>query len=94
MKNTRNQYKELNGRKNVTGFNINYYRTKKNLSAQQLSDRLIMRGLDLHRQSIFSIESGKRTVTDFELALIAEELEVSTDLLLEKFIKFVRNENN
>ena len=72
--NIRNQYKELNGKSNATGSNINYYRTKLGLSAQQLSDKLILLGLDLHRQAIFKIESGKRTVTDYELCIIAEVL--------------------
>lgn len=69
--NSRNKYSILDGKLNVTGTNINYYRLKKGLSAQQLSDKLIMLGLDIHRQAIFSIESGKRTITDYELCAIA-----------------------
>lgn len=91
--NIRNQYKELNGKSNVTGSNINYYRTKLGLSAQQLSDRLILLGLDLHRQAIFKIESGKRTVTDYELCIIAEVLGVSADILLKQFLDNVKKEN-
>lgn len=90
--NTRNQYKNLKGRLNVTGSNINYYRSKKGLSAQQLSDKLMILGLDLHRQSIFAIESGKRTVADYELCLIAEVLQVSTDILLKNFTEEIRKE--
>lgn len=47
--NSRNKYSILDGKLNVTGTNINYYRLKKGLSAQQLSDKLIMLGLDIHR---------------------------------------------
>lgn len=94
MNNSRNSYKELNGNKNVTGSNINYYRTKLGLSAQQLSDKLIMRGLDIHRQAIFAIESGKRTVTDYELAVIAEVLQVTPNALLKNFSDFLKQENN
>lgn len=90
--NTRNQYKNLKGKLNVTGSNINYYRSKKGLSAQQLSDKLMILGLDLHRQSIFAIETGKRTVADYELCLIAEVLQVSTDTLLKNFTEKIRNE--
>jgi len=93
MNNYKNTYKELKGRKNVTGTNINYYRTQENLSAQQLSDKLIMRGLDLHRQAIYAIEAGKRSLSDYELCIIAEELKVTTDDLLNDFIKYLRNEN-
>ena len=91
--NIRNQYKELNGKSNATGSNINYYRTKLGLSAQQLSDKLILLGLDLHRQAIFKKESGKRTVTDYELCIIAEVLGVSTDTLLKQFLDNVKKEN-
>lgn len=90
--NARNQYKNLKGKLNVTGSNINYYRSKKGLSAQQLSDKLMILGLDLHRQSIFAIETGKRTVADYELCLIAEVLQVSTDTLLKNFTEKIRNE--
>lgn len=92
--NTRNLYKDLEGKRNVTGENINYYRIKKELSAQQLSDRLIMRGLDLHRQSIYLIEAGKRTVVDYELAAIAEELDVTSNDLLSTYTKYLKEEKN
>lgn len=93
MSNTRNPYKDLNGKLNVVGANINYYRQKREMSAQQLSDKLIMLGLDIHRQAIFSIEAGKRTVTDYELCLIAEVLGVSTDDLLNEFREKIKKEN-
>lgn len=92
--NKRNSYKNLKGVLNVTGSNINYYRQKKGWSAQQLSDKLIMRGLDLHRQAVFNIESGTRTVADYELAIISEVLGVSSDSLLSTFVNDLRKENN
>lgn len=92
--NARNPYKELEGKKNVAGSNINYYRNKKEYSVQQLSDKLIMLGLDLHRQSIFLIESGKRTVADYELAAIAEVLDVTPNDLLSTYIKHLKEEKN
>lgn len=92
--NKRISYKKLKGVLNVTGSNINYYRQQKGWSAQQLSDKLIMRGLDLHRQAIFNIESGTRTITDYELAIISEVLGVTTDCLLSKFVEELRIENN
>ena len=92
--NTRNPYKALDGKKNVTGKNINYYRLKKDYSAQQLSDKLIMLGLDLHRQSIFLIESGKRTVSDYELAAIAEVLDITPNDLLSEYTKLLKDERN
>ena len=90
--NSRNKYSILDGKLNVTGTNINYYRLKKGLSAQQLSDKLIMLGLDIHRQAIFSIESGKRTITDYELCAIAEILVITTNDLLENYVTLIKNE--
>ena len=92
MKSNRNQYVALDGKLNVTGKNINHYRTQKGLSAQQLSDKLIMLGLDIHRQAIFAIEAGKRSLTDYELCVIAEILGVTSNDLLKDFREFVKNE--
>ena len=92
MTNIRNPYKELDGKLNATGSNINRIRTEKNISAQYLSDKLIMYGLDIHRQAIYHIESGKRTVADYELCIIAEILGVSTDELLKPFLKHIKDE--
>ena len=94
MSSTRNPYSGLKGKLNVVGDNINRIRIQKNLSAQQLSDKLIMIGLDIHRQSIYDIESGKRTVADYELCAIAEILDTSSNELLKDFLKFVKKEKN
>lgn len=76
MNNSRNSYKDLNGKRNVTGININYYRTQLGLSAQQLSDKLIIMGLDIHRQAIFAIEA------------VNEQLQIMNFVLLQKFCKY------
>lgn len=57
MNNARKAFSKLNGKQNVTGANISHYRLLQNLSAQQLSDKLMLLGLDLHRQAIYDIES-------------------------------------
>lgn len=59
MNNYRNHYSQLNDKLNVTGNRINYYRNEKGISAQELSNKLLLLGLDIHRQAIFSIESRK-----------------------------------
>lgn len=92
MANARNPYKELDGKLNVTGNNIHRIRVEKELSAQQLSDKLIMIGLDIHRQAIYDIESGKRTVADYELGAIAEMLDVTANILLKDFSEYVKKE--
>lgn len=90
--NKRHKYKLLEDKQNITGEMINYYRLQRGLSAQELSDKLIINGLDIHRQAIFAIESGKRTVADYELCLIAEVLKIPTDELLKNFIEQIRKE--
>lgn len=92
MSNNRNPYNGLNGRLNVTGENINRIRLEQNLSAQALSDKLIMIGLDIHRQAIYDIESGKRTVADYELCAIAEVLNTTSDILLKNFSQYLKKE--
>lgn len=92
MSQTRNPYGGLKGKLNVTGTNINRIRLEQNLSAQQLSDKLIMIGMDIHRQAIYAIESGKRIVADYELCAIAEMLNTTTDELLKDFSKYVKKE--
>ncbi len=57
MNNYRKHYNQLNDKLNVTGNKINYYRIKQGLSAQDLSNQLLLLGLDIHRQGIFCIES-------------------------------------
>ena len=92
MSQTRNKFKALKGKYNVTGLNINRIRLEKNMSAQVLSDKLMMIGIDIHRQAIYNIESGKRTVADYELCAIAEILNVKSDDLLKEFAEYVRKE--
>lgn len=92
MSQTRNPYSGLKGKLNVTGENINRIRLEQNLSAQALSDKLIMIGLDIHRQAIYDIESGKRTVADYELCAIAEVLNTTSDILLKNFSQYLKKE--
>lgn len=92
MSQTRNQFNALRGKLNVTGSNINKIRKEQNISAQALSDKLIMIGLDIHRQAIYDIEAGKRIVADYELCAIAEMLNVNADVLLNDFSKYVKKE--
>lgn len=93
MSNTRNPYIGLDGKLNVTGNNINRIRLQQNISAQQLSDKLMMIGLDIHRQAIYDIESGKRTVADYELCAIAQVLNTSADNLLKDFSLYIKGVN-
>ena len=51
----------------------------------------MMLGIDISGQSIFDIESGTRTVVDFELCAIAKILNTSSDNLLKDFRNYLDN---
>ena len=55
----------------------------KKISQRELADRLCLIGLDIDKNVIQRIESGKRFVTDIELKYIAQVLNVSLKDLLD-----------
>ena len=67
-------------RKNLIGEKVKMLRKEKNLSQQQLSDRLETLAIYICRGSISRIEDGGRTVTDIELYGLAQVLGVSIDI--------------
>ena len=72
------------GRNNLCGDNIRKYRlgypTK--LSQRGLADKMQLIGIDLDKNAIQRIESGKRFVTDIELKGFSEIFEVTLDKLI------------
>ncbi len=52
------------------------------VSQRKLADMLQLKGLDLDKNAIQRIESGKRFVTDIELKVIAENFNVTSDYVL------------
>ena len=73
------------GKNNVSGKNI--VRLRKNLrektSQRKLAEMLQRSGLDIDKNAISRMESGERFITDIELKIIAEVLNVTCDELLE-----------
>lgn len=55
------------GRCNLCGEKLREFRLKQGLSQRQVADLLQLRGLDIDKNAIQRIESGKRFVTDIEL---------------------------
>lgn len=76
--------KSSDGRNNICGTQIAYYRKKMNKSQRQLADALQLLGLDIDKNAIQRIEAGKRFVTDIELMYLAEVLNVSYLQLLHR----------
>lgn len=63
--NARKYLDKLNGNVNIVGINIKNIREKHKISRQELSDKLMLFGVDISSQSIFDIETGTRTVIDY-----------------------------
>jgi len=73
---------------NIIGNNVKKSRKKAKMSQQQLADKLETIAVYICRGSISRIESGERTVTDIEIAGLAEVLGVSISDLFD-----VKNED-
>mgnify|MGYP000737764469 CR=1 FL=1 len=68
---------------NITGSKVKYYRKKKKMSQQQLSDKLETLAVYICRGSISRIEDGSRTITDIELYGLSQILQIP----IEKFFE-------
>jgi len=73
------------GRNNVSGEKIAHLRKnlKKKTSQRQFAEILQRAGLDVDKNAIQRMEAGKRFITDIEIKIIAEVLEVTYEELLE-----------
>ncbi|MDO4300046.1 MAG: helix-turn-helix transcriptional regulator [Clostridia bacterium] len=76
--------KAKDGKNNISGKNIAKLRKKFRYSQRELADKLQLMGIDVGKNSIQKIESGKGYVNDIELKALAEIFNVTaTDLLKE-----------
>ena len=74
--------KSIDGRNNLSGLQIAAYRKAMKKSQRELADALQLVGLDVDKNAIQRIESGKRFVTDIELVYFAKALNVTYEELL------------
>lgn len=81
---------KFDGNMNVIGKLLKEYRNRKNLSYEQLSAKLDLIGISIHKQSLYDIEINKRTVKDYELFGIAYVLEIDVNDLLEDIRKQIK----
>lgn len=81
-----NNYKRYKNNLNVIGKQIRYYREENNLTIKELSDKLMLIGIDIPKNSLQRLENGNRIIKDYELAGFSKILNVSVDLLLKDFI--------
>lgn len=74
--------KASNGSNNICGKQISFYRKQMKKSQRELADALQLLGLDIDKNAVQRIESGKRFVTDIELVYFSRALNVSYETLL------------
>ena len=67
--------------KNLIGKKVREFRKKRNMSQQELSDKLETLAIYICRGSISRIEDMSRTVTDLELYGLSQILDVSIEEL-------------
>lgn len=79
-------HKKFNNDLNVISNNLKQIRNYKKISLSSLSNKLMLMGIDISKQSLYRIEKNERSVRDYELSAIALALEVETDELLKDFI--------
>ena len=73
--------KTESGQNNICGGNIAKYRKELGLSQRTFAEQLQMLGLQIEKNAIQRMESGKRFITDIEMVHIARVLEKSFDQL-------------
>lgn len=74
--------KASNGLNNVCGKNVMVYRNKLAISQRELADKMQLVGIDIDKNAIQRIESGKRFVTDIEIIAFAKVFNVKIEELL------------
>lgn len=74
--------KAADGRNNLCGKNLARLRIALKISQRELADRLQLVGIDLDKNAIQRIESGKRFVTDIEIVAFAEIFDIEIQELL------------
>jgi HTH-type transcriptional regulator, cell division transcriptional repressor len=83
----RSRNKAKDGTRNIVGARIRELRknSKLKITQEDLAGRVAAQHVGLDRTAIFRIETGKRAVSDLELAAIAKALRVKiSDLFQEK----------
>ncbi|WP_346867171.1 helix-turn-helix transcriptional regulator [Clostridium sp. UBA1353] len=70
--------------RNIVGPNVRKYRLLKNLTQEQLTARIQIKGIDFDRTMLSKIETQIREVLDCEIKAIAESLNIPIEYLFEE----------
>ena len=77
--------RKFNGKSNILAETLRNLRKSKKWSQADLSNKLMLLGIDINSDGIYKIEKGKRIIKDFELSAISMVLGVSETELLTDF---------
>ncbi len=83
--------RKYNGKSNIIGEQLKILRKSKKLSQSDLSNKLMLLGIDINPDSIYKIEKGRRIIKDFELSAICLILDISETDLLTDFRNELKN---
>jgi len=70
------------GSKNIIGKKIKTLRKAAGLTQKQLAERLQLQGHEFSDLTILRIEQGTRFVPDYEIVILADYFDITTDELL------------
>lgn len=85
-----NKIIKLDGKLNVIGNNIRKYREEAGLSLNQLSNKLLLIGIDIPKSSLQNIEKGKRVVKEYEFYAFCKVFNIPMEQMLKEFIKEIQ----
>ena len=74
--------KTTDGLNNVCGKNIAKFRMALKISQRELADKMQLVGIDIDKNAIQRIESGKRFVTDIEIIAFSKVFNITYEDLL------------
>lgn len=75
---------DYNGKKNICGERVRLARLQQRLTQEDLAAKLQIEGVIMERDSVSRIEIGTRFVTDYELMILSNVLDVSMQWLVGK----------
>lgn len=73
--------KKYNNQKNIAGLLIKKAREEKEMTKAELSKKLELKGVNINSDELLLIEKNKLLVKDFEIAAIAEILDIDLNNL-------------
>ena len=85
-----NKFIKYNNKLNVIGSKVRKYRENNKWSLTDLSNKLMLLGIDIPKSSLQNIEMGKRVVKEYEFYALCKVFNVSMEEMLKDFIRDLR----